>query len=216
MDKANNFMKRTIIISLILTITISAFAQINTKDISFEFRYPIPIGDNFINKGFNLGYIGIIDLGVDYNIIKSNGLGVGLLLNTSVLKLYKTDITLAVISPKIKVEYEIDLNNVFIIPQIGVGYSNWRFIVPIDFFIDENDISHPTYGYKHTSSENGFTLKGGTKILINNDKRVKWYINLAYEFTRLEKPTNGAENNSFNRNIQLFYPGIGLTWDFGE
>lgn len=52
MDKANNFMKRTIIISLILTIAISTFAQINTKNISFELRYPIPMGDNFINKGF--------------------------------------------------------------------------------------------------------------------------------------------------------------------
>lgn len=143
-------------------------------------------------------------------------MGVGLLLNTSVLKLYEPDITLAVISPKIKVEYEIDLNKVLIIPQIGVGYSNWRFILPIDYIIDDNDIYHPTYGYRRTSSENGFTLKGGTKILINSDKRVKWYINLAYEFTRLEKPTSDAENNSFNRNIQMFYPGIGLIWDFGE
>lgn len=207
-------MKRTtFIILLILTITISAFSQINTKDISFEFRYPIPMGDNFINKGFNLGYIGIIDLGVDYNIIKSNGFGVGLLLNTSVLKLYKTDITLAVVSPKIKFEYEIDLNKVLIVPQIGVGYSNWRFRA-YEGILFGDPVNPSQYNRENI---NGFTLKGGTKILINNDKRVKWYINLAYEFTRLEMPSviYGAVNNSFNRNIQMFYPGIGFTWSFG-
>jgi len=207
-------MKKITIICLILTITISSFSQINTENISFELRYPIPIGDNFINKGFDNGYLGLIDLGIDYNILKTNGLGVGIILNTSVLRLSETDLTLMILSPKLKVEYEIDLNKISIIPQVGVGYSNWRFRAPEMTYYDE--FGNPVQGEKYKENENGLTIKGATKLVINGDKQIKWYFNLSYEFTKLEKPEQEGGDTKYNRNIHLIYPGIGMTWDFGK
>lgn len=205
-------MKKIIIFGLFFLSSISTYSQLNTENISFELRYPIPMGDNFINKGFDNGYIGLIDLGVDYNIVKNKGLGIGVLLNSSVLKLSESDLTLMILSPKLKVEYEIDLNKVSIIPQVGVGYSYWRFRAPEMTYYDE--FGNSVQGEKFKLNENGFTLKGATKLVINNDKRLKWYFNLSYEFTKLEKPEPKGGDTKYNRNIHLIYPGIGMTWDF--
>lgn len=211
-------MKKITIIGLILIITISSFSQINTENISFELRYPIPIGDNFINKGFDNGYIGLIDLGVDYNIIKTNGLGIGLLLNSSVLRLSETELTLMILSPKLKVDFEIDLNKVSIIPQIGVGYSNYRYRAPASDMTLTDEFGNPVEGdsEKFKQNENGFTLRGGSKLVLNSDNKVKWFINFTYEFTKLEKPDEPMQDTKQNRNIHMIYPGVGLTWNFGK
>ncbi len=211
-------MKKITIIGLILTITISTFAQINTDNISFELRYPIPIGDNYINKAFDNGYLGLIDLGVDYNIIKSNGLGIGILLNSSVLRLSESDLTLIILSPKLKVEYEIDLNKISIIPQIGAGYSNWIFRSPAPDLTLTDEYGNPVQGdgEKFKKNESGLTLRGGSKLVLNTDSKVKWYINFTYEFTKLEKPDKPALDTKQNRNIHMIYPGVGLTWNFGK
>jgi len=202
-------MKKIIFFGLIFLSSISTYSQLNTENISFELRYPIPIGDNFINKGFDNGYLGLIDLGVDYNIIKTKRLGIGILLNTSVLRLSETDLTLMILSPKLKIEYKIDLNKVSIIPQVGVGYSFWRFRAT---YYDE--FSKPLQSKKYKINTNGFTIKGATKLVINNDKRLKWYFNISYEFTKLDKPEEEGGDIKYNRNIQLIYPGIGMTWNF--
>lgn len=74
---------------------------------------------------------------------------------------------------------------------------------------------HGVHTIKARQNYNGLTAKGATKILINNDKNLKWYFNLAYEFTRLERPEVQMSSSSYTQNIQLFYPGIGVTWSFG-
>lgn len=207
-------MKKITIIALILIITISSYSQINAENISFELRYPVPLGNNFIHEGYDNGYLGLIDFGVDYNIIKTNGLGIGVLLNSSVLRLSETDLTLLILSPKIKVEYEINLGRISIIPQFGIGYSNWRFRAPAMDYTDGS--GNPVQGEELKQNENGLTLKGATKIVLNNYKRINWYINFAYEFTKLEKPEEPAENNKYTRNIHMLYPGIGMIWNFGK
>ena len=205
-------MKKILLIGLILFKSISSYSQVNTENISFELRYPIPIGDNFLNKGFDTGYIGLIDIGVDYNIFNINGLGIGVLLNSSILRLSENDLTLTILSPKLKVEYEISLNKISIIPQVGVGYSNWRFRAPAMTYTDVYGNLFQTKEIK--INENGLTVKGASKIVINNDKRIKWYFNLSYEFTKLGKSEQGAEDNKYNRNLHLIYPGIGVIWYF--
>jgi len=117
-------MRKLIIVGLVLFNSICSYSQINNENISFELRYPLPLGTNFINKA---GYLGLFDIGVDYNLIKTSGFGLGVLLNSSVLRFDENDLNLFVISPKLKAEYEISLNRLTIIPQIGIGYSNWRF-----------------------------------------------------------------------------------------
>ena len=200
-------MRKLIIVGLVLFNSIWSYSQ-NNESISLELRYPLPLGNNFINKA---GYVGLFDIGADYNLIKANKFSFGVLLNSSFLRFNELEVNLFIISPKIKAEYEISLNKLSIIPQIGIGYSNWRFQAPDITYTDE----HGVHTIKSRLNYNGLTAKGATKILINNDKNLKWYFNLAYEFTRLERPENLISNFSYNQNIQLFYPGIGLIWSFG-
>lgn len=100
-----------------------AYSQLNTTAISFDLRYPVPAGNNYLNKAFGAGYIGLIDIGVDYSIIKVNNWVFGILLNTSLLRLDKNDVTLNTISPKVKVDYKIDIGKLSLIPQVGFGYA---------------------------------------------------------------------------------------------
>ena len=172
------------------------------------------MGHNFINKGFDNGYSGLFDLGLDYNILNRNALGIGIVFNASVLRLPQTDVDLMILSPKIKVEYEIDLNEVSVIPLVGIGYSNWGFRSPEVTFID--DFGNTVLREERRQNENGLTIKGATKLVINDDKRIKWYFNLSYEFTKLERNELERGNIKFNRNIHLFYPGIGIAWHFAD
>lgn len=90
-------MKRKLLIALIFLNTISSYSQVNSENVSFEMSYPIPIGNNFINKALNEGYIGLIDLGVDYNVYRVNRIGIGLTLNSSILRLSETDTGLKIL-----------------------------------------------------------------------------------------------------------------------
>ncbi len=191
-------------------VTIASHAQMNTRKIAFELRYPIPMGDNYLNKGWGSGYSGIIDIGVDYNVIKKNGWGVGVLFNSSILKLSKTNVTLYILSPKFKVDYELKMNKFSIIPQIAVGYSNWRFRAPEMTVYDE--FGDPLESEKYKENRNGLTIKGATKFVLNNSNRLHWYLQIAYEFTKLDD----SSNLKYNRNMSLLYPGVGVIWNFNK
>ena len=206
--------KIIIIIGLVLTNPVFSYSQSDAESISFELRYPIPMGDHFINKAFDHGYSGLIDLGLDYNILNANGLEIGILFNTSILELSHTDVNLLIFSPKIKADYEMYLNALSIIPQVGIGYSNWRFRSPEMTFTD--GFGNPVRIEGIDRNENGLTIVGATKLVLNNDKKIKWDFNLSYEFTKLEKPDYEGGDVKYNRNIHLFYPAMGMIWNFGE
>lgn len=206
-------MKKLFLIGLIFLLPISSYAQINTDNVSFEIRYPIPSGDNFINKGFlSDGYSGLFDLGVGYNIIKTNGFGVGLLLNSSMLTFSETDMTLVILSPKIKVEYEVKINKFSIIPQIGIGYSNWRFTAPAILMYDA--YGNPVEGEKYKENEYGLTVRGASKFVLNSSKKINWYVQFSYEYTKMNKQDNEFYDSKYNRNVHLLYPGVGMIWNF--
>lgn len=162
-------------------------------------RYPVPTGDNFINKGLGNGYTGIMDIGLDYRMIKFNGFGMGISFNTSILRLQETDLTLVILSPKVLFDYETGLNRISIIPQIGVGYSNWIFQAPSITFADES--VNPVLGDAIKQKEYGFNLAGNLKFVLSTDNQLKWFINFTYEFTRMEIHDEPAENSGHNRNI---------------
>lgn len=205
-------MKKLLVIGLIIFQSITSCAQNNAHKISFELRYPVPFGDNFINNAYDNGYSGLIDIGIDYNIIEKNGLGIGILLNSSFLKLSETDVSLIILSPKIKIDYEYKVDQFSIIPQIGLGYSNWQFRIPAYNLTDAD--GNPLEGEDQVKYRNGLTIKGGAKFVFNSNKRLDFYFQIAYEFTKLDKPDNGASNSANNRNIHLFYPGVGVSWKF--
>jgi hypothetical protein len=207
-------MKKVFFVLLILIQLNNVFSQVNNDDIAFELRYPIPMGNNYLNKAFGDGYLGIVDIGVDYNFIKINNLGIGILFNSSIFRLSETDLTLVILSPKIKLDYKININKVSIIPAIAVGYSNWRFTSPSITMTDED--GNPVQGKKFKEKIDGLSIKGATKVVLNSNNRLNWYMQLAYEFFKLEKPENGAEDSKYNRNMHILYPGFGLIWKFNK
>ena len=207
-------MKKLLLLGVIILQTISLYSQINKENISFELRYPITSGDNYLNKGFDEGYYGLIDFGVDYNILKKNRLGIGILFNTSMLRLSKTNVNLFILSPKIKIDYEFKINKLSIVPQLGFGYSNWRFRAPEQVLYD--DYGNGVIFDKFKNNENGLTVKGGVKCVLNTNNKLNWYLLFAYEFTKLEKPSFEMANVKYNRNMHLIYPGIGVIWNFGK
>jgi len=206
-------MKKILIVLFILIPASTLFSQINREEIGIDVRYPIPIGDNFLNNNSRGGYIGLVDIGIDYNFIKLNNFGIGVLINSSVLRFSKNDVTLIILSPKIKVDYKININRISIIPNIAIGYSNWQFRSSAKTFAVENGI--PVQIDQAAEFLNGITFKGATKVLLNSNSRLNWYFQFAYEFTRLEKLDNGIDSN-YNRNMHILYPGVGVVWKFNK
>ena len=206
-------MKKILIVLFILIPASTLFSQINREEIGIDVRYPIPIGDNFLNNNSRGGYIGLVDIGIDYNFIKLNNFGIGVLINSSVLRFSKNDVTLIILSPKIKVDYKININRISIIPNIAIGYSNWQFRSPAKVLGVENGI--PIQSEKYVDYSNGITFKGATKIMLNSNRQLNWYFQFAYEFTKLEKPHN-AVDSQYNRNMHILYPGVGVVWKFNK
>ena len=205
--------KKILFVLIILIPMNSLFSQINREEIAIDVRYPIPIGDNFLNNNSRGGYLGLVDIGIDYNLLKLNNFGIGFLINSTVLSFSKNDVTLIILSPKIKVDYKININKISIIPNIAIGYSNWQFRSSAKTFAVENGI--PVQIDQAAEFLNGITLKGGTKVVLNSTSRLNWYFQFTYEFTRLEKPDNGIDSN-YNRNMHILYPGIGVVWRFNK
>lgn len=203
-------MKYLFLIILLYLQIFPTYSQVNNENISFDIRYPVPIGNNFINKGFGKGYHGLVDLGIGYNFIKFKNLNVGIQFNTSFLNLSQTDVHLNILSPKINLEHSLRFNKLKIINQVGIGYSNWSF--------KENDvvaIDHPSaipYLANNKQNTHGYSIKAGSKIVVTSNKIINWYLQLSYEFTKLQK--SELINSSYNRNIQMLYPGIGVIWSF--
>ena len=206
-------MKRLLFVLIILIPMNSLFSQINREELAIDVRYPIPIGDNFLNNNSRGGYLGLVDIGIDYNLLKLNNFGIGFLINSTVLSFSKNDVTLIILSPKIKVDYKININKISIIPNIAIGYSNWQFRSSAKTFAVENGI--PVQIDQAAEFLNGITFKGATKVLLNSNSRLNWYFQFAYEFTRLEKLDNGIDSN-YNRNMHILYPGVGVVWKFNK
>ena len=190
-------MKKLILLGVMICQALYGYSQFFENAVTFEVRYPVPVGDNFMNNTLlgGSGYVGIIDAGVEYHIFKKSGWGIGIAYNTSLLQLSEADLTAISFIPKLVVDYNLALGNLSLVPQAGFGYSYWRYKG-----YDDNIIT-----------DNGMTFEGSLKFVFRNEKRINWFLQFAYEFTRLEKPEN-VEDTDFNRNIQLIYPGLGVVW----
>ena len=186
---------------------ILTFSQISNGDVSFELRYPKPVGDNFLSN-----YTGIIDAGIDYSANNSKKFTIGATFNSSFLngEFPFADVKLLILSPKFKLQYKINLKNSAIVSNVALGYSNFKFFETYNFTdVNANPIG-PSTAIKN---ENGISLKASSKIVFNYSKRWSWFIQLSYEFTRLAKPM-AAMDVSYNRNVHLIYPGVGITFRF--
>lgn len=202
-------MKKVTFLLIILIQVSTLLAQNKKQYLAFELRYPIPTGNNFVNKGFDYGYTGWIDAGLDYNFFTTGKLGIGLTFNSSFLRLPNYKVNLMILSPKIKIEYQIKLNKIAIVPNIAIGYSNWSFRQKLKTM---DMIGNPTGTQLYKEIYDGLTIKGATKLVFNSENPLNWYVQMAYEFTRLEKPEYGY-SDSRSRNMKMFYPGGGVIWN---
>lgn len=202
------------IIGMILMITAPCFSQTKTGDMSVRLDYPIPVGHHFVNKGFETGYIGIANIGIDYCFMKKQHFVFDLILDAGALILPKHEIIGAAVSPKIGMGYHLDLDNISIVPHIGVGYAYWRFSAPERTFTDA--YGNLIFEEKSRIHHHGLTLRSGLKFIFNSKDKFQWFIHFNYDFTRLFLLDNSTTDNSYNRNIQIFYPGIGLIYNFNN
>lgn len=204
---------RTLALGLLLFSSTSLFSQLFSQNLSFEVRYPITIGDNFLNNqsGGN-AYSGIINLGLDYNVIDKNGLGFGIAFNSSFLKLDQNNVNLTVLSPKLKIEYEVNLNKLIIIPQLAAGYSNWRYTANDFTYYDEQGNLHTDGSFKENN--HGLTLQGGTKVMWNTGTALNYYLSFYYEYTEVSMKNRDVLDIDYNKKLQLLYPGVGVNWRF--
>lgn len=204
-------MKRIIFALLFSLLIINSFSQIN-ESISIKLGYPVAVGNNFLNnEKSEFKYKGVADFGIDYSFYRMNNLEFGVLFNATFLKLNISDVKLMMVTPKLKMDYILQFNKIEIKPQLSFGYSNWQFRQP-DYQIEEGNEEMTIKGVN--LNYNGLSIMFANKISFSSNKRINWYLEAAYEFTRLEKPDNDIVDNSHNRNLQLIYPRIGIVWSF--
>lgn len=211
-------MKRIIFASLFSVLIINSFSQLN-ESIAIKIGYPVVVGNNFLNnknseyknENSEFKYKGVADIGIDYSFYRMKNLEFGLLFNATFLSLDISNVNLMMLTPKLKMDYNLNINKVEIKPQISFGYSNWRFTQP-DYQIGEGNEEMTIKGIN--VNYNGLSVMFANKLSWNMNKRINCYLEFAYEFTRLEKPNNNIIDNSHNRNLQLFYPRVGIIWNF--
>jgi len=147
------------------------------------------------NELLGKGYLGIIDAGIGLNAVQIRNLSLGIQINTSILTLSVTDLIATGVTPKITVSYDFRPANVSFIPQVAFGYSFWNFKAG-----------------SFRRNDNGLTFEGSLKMVFRRTGKVNFFLEGAYQYTRLGKPTEGEMDSDFNRNISTIYPGIGLIW----
>ena len=202
--------KKYVILICFLLQTTFLFSQESKNNLFLEVRYPKTFGD--INKGFagSNKYIGLIDLGLDYKFFEINNWGVGINLNTSFLKLSETSTHLTILSPKLTMDYALPIDNKVFITQFGIGYANWRLR---DSELITGQIGNPSQNEEFKQNENGLAIKVATKLVLNNNKKINWYLQLAYELTKLKNADDLSNGYIFDGNMQVLYPGFGIVWN---
>lgn len=172
--------------------------QENSKNyISASINYPVPIGDNFLKNAPPGSYKGIvsIEVGVNHRIADKTYLGINI---ESGYLYFKSSNVYAQI-----LQYSLDLNHHFmvkkisIIPQFNVGYSRWRFY-------SEDGIN----GVSYYSTRDGISLSPSLRIAYPITDKIELYADGRYDYTRID--TENVLNVSYNRDMQLFYSGIGI------
>lgn len=192
--------KLIIIIGILLISNIEiTYSHEKSKSLFIEIRYPTPLGNNFLNKGPDNGYLGIFDIGIGYKFLNFQELRFDVSFNTSQLRLSQAEVTLTTLNPQFGIQYLININKLLIFPKLGVGYTNWRFRSPSKTLNDEQGRPYRIDSYKENT--NGINIEGSISIEASLNRHLDGYVSLSYYFTRLEKPNPPVENVSYNRGI---------------
>jgi hypothetical protein len=195
-------MRRLTVIGLLALYSTFAISQESKSNLMLDVSYPIPIGYNYINYN---EYLGFGDLGLSYSIQAFNKMQFVLGLSSSYYNLAipdfnYSDARMTTISPKIGLNYLINLGKQTLITQGTCGYTTLIVKIPA---------TNQDSGYNLI--RHGFSYKGGMKFSFLSINKLTLYIEMLYEFTRLSK--SERSDIPYNRNIQILYPGVGIMLD---
>lgn len=203
-------MKKLFLTGVFLFLSVPLLAQGRISQVSVGLSKPVPTGNNFINKNSEGGYTGLVDIGIGYNFIQKEVWGIGILLTGTFLNLAEINEDVMVLSPKLRFEYIYKRKRISLAPEIAFGFSNWRFRTKgAEFTLDE---PRALEKYNHL----GLTVRGGAKLIFDANDSFSWFIQFSYEYTKLEEKFGGELDSSFRREIEMMYPGIGITWFFNR
>lgn len=169
------------------------------NNLSFKVRYPIPIGQNFLNHPFDLdrGYIGLADLGITYNFNIIAGFYIGVGLNAGYLYLDFTKINCIILNPLVNIEYKADLSErVSLTPMFSIGYSSLHF----------KSAEYTDHG----DHDNGFTLSESLKICRQITERFSMGLTFGHTFTKVD--SKDVLKTRFNTTTHILCPGISFSF----
>lgn len=192
------YMKRVILIGLLLVATVKSFSQ--DSKFSIEVNHPIPIDKNFVGENYH----GIIDGGIkyrfaDFNLIKIgasfNG---GILLNQSNKDNGLQDFVVRsyLLQPKIFAELGLKSITKFH-PFVGIGYT-WMIFSP-----------KGTNNWIDISGENQTESGVNVNFGVAYDILERLFVQLQYDFIKLQAQ-DGVPDTEFNRNVNILKIGVGL------
>jgi hypothetical protein len=194
------------LLHLFLLISLESFSQEKEPKGRFILNasYPIPVGWDFINKAYVNGYMGVVagEIGYSFNIFSK--LFTGINIEMDYLYLDSANLNLEILKPTLSFNYPFKIKKFEIVPQFNIGYSQWRFYSEIILGSGTNNDSLSYY-----ESTNGLSMSASLYICYPVSKRVSLNVSCRYEYTHLGLPANQVKM-SYNQNIQILYPGLGL------
>jgi len=190
-------MKAVITLLFVVLTSIQMLSQ--DSRISVELSYPLPAGDNFIQRSYN----GIVDAGVKVRFFDVGSFRFGMAFNTTVLvnknevdtRPLTVNITAFGLQPKAFAE----LNSPFLVgfrPNVGLGYSFFVFSIESDALGD--------FG---TAIENETQRGVNFHLGLAYDFTERFFLQVQYDFTKLN--VENIPDIPFNSDVNLFKIGVG-------
>lgn len=190
-------MKKAYLLFLLL-FSLNSYSQ-EYKKWSLEANYPVPADNNFIGRN----YLGLVDIGVKYRFLEVAGFRFGAGLNAGILKFNNPDdfehylLFCYTLQPKLFVEFVVP-NQPEFRPFVYAGYS---FMI---FRADGTNYTNDLYYSSQTLS--GFNIGLGLAYDILDI----FFIQLQYDFAKLEIIDLARASTSYDTNVNLFKFGVGV------
>jgi hypothetical protein len=187
-------MKKIILILISLTFVQTSLAQL--KRFSLDFSYPYSLDKNILKED----YVGLVDVGLKYRIIKAPIINLGVAFNGSLFKanevktfnLENVDLNAYFVQPKLFFEFNLK-QLTKLRPYLAIGYS---YNVTENLSLQTSTMNTSQTNVTFTIKEQGIILNTGISL----DLSSWFYLHAQYDFLRL-KNINNPELETQNTNI---------------
>jgi len=188
-------MKKYLLPCFFLLCSIHLISQ--DSKLSLELNYPLPLGENFINRF----YFGVADIGLKYRIFEYSFFNLGAGYSTSIIRqsddLIPFDVTLFTFQPKLFIE--LDWKSIKRVhPYLGVGYSILWFYSREEMI---NGVTVPA------DSNTRWGANPSAEILVDLTKKL--FLQVQYDFIFLTHQEGTLDIRS-NNEVQFIKFGLGI------